>query len=179
MMRDGREFPYADLGDFQALALPYTGGRLAMILLLPKKPDGLADLEKGLSCEKVAECLARMRAHQVQVALPRFTMTTTYLLRETLAAMGMGGAFDSAKADFSGMNGGKEPLWIGQVIHKAFVEVNEEGTEAAARTALDEEGGEASESPAYFRADRPFLFLIRDVRSGCILFLGRVADPRG
>jgi len=179
MMRDGREFPYADLGDFQALALPYTGGRLAMVVLVPKKPDGLAALEKSLSAAKVAECLARMRAQEVQVALPRFTMTTAFLLRETLAAMGMGDAFDFAKADFSGMNGGKEPLWIGQVIHKAFVEVNEEGTEAAAATAVVAEGREAPAPPPVFRADRPFLFLIRDVRSGCILFLGRLADPRG
>jgi len=179
MMNQTDEFPYADAGDCLALALPYEGGALAMIVLVPKQADGLAALEKSLSAAKVAECLARMRAQEVQVALPRFTMTTAFLLRETLAAMGMGDAFDFAKADFSGMNGGKEPLWIGQVIHKAFVEVNEEGTEAAAATAVVAEGGEAPAPPPVFRADRPFLFLIRDVRSGCILFLGRVADPRG
>jgi len=179
MMNRVAEYPYADAGDCLALALPYEGGALAMIVLLPKQADGLAALEKSLSAAKVAECLARMRAQEVQVALPRFTMTTAFLLRETLAAMGMPDAFDSAKADFTGMNGGKEPLWIGQVIHKAFVEVNEEGTEAAAATAVVAEGREAPAPPPVFRADRPFLFLIRDVRSGCILFLGRVADPRG
>jgi serpin B len=113
------------------------------------------------------------------VAVPKFKMTSTFMLGGTLAAMGMPLAFQAGKADFTGITGGKEPFWIGEVIHKAFVDVNEEGTEAAAATAIMMVGAAMpSEPPPVFRADHPFVFLIRDKPSGCILFLGRVVNPK-
>jgi serpin B len=177
MMLNVAEFQCAEAPDCQVLRLLYRGGAQEMVLILPKKVDGLADVEKSLSAEKLADCLARTRGQQVQVLLPKFKVTGTFMLAETLGAMGMPLAFDSAKADFKGMNGGTEPLWIGQVIHKTFVDVNEAGTEAAAATAIALEGGEAPK-PVEFHADHPFVFLLRDLRSGAVLFMGRVVNPR-
>ena len=179
MMVLTESFQYADAGDCQALALPYKGGAIAMIVLLPKKPDGLADLEKGLTAEALADRLSRMKGQEVEVYLPKFKFAAEMLLSRTLTDMGMPEAFDAGKADFKGVNGGQEPLWISEVIHKAFVDVNEEGTEAAAATATVMEGGEPPAPPPVFRADRPFVFVIRDVRSGAVLFVGRVANPKG
>jgi len=178
MMALTESFQFADAGDCLALALPYKGGAVAMVVLLPKKPDGLADLEKGLTAEKLAGHLSRMKGQDVEVHLPKLKFAAEMVLARTLADMGMPDAFDAAKADFKGINGGKEPLWISEVIHKAFVDVNEEGTEAAAATATAMEAGDAPKPPPVFRADHPFVFLIRDVRSGGILFMGRVANPK-
>jgi serpin B len=110
------------------------------------------------------------------VAFPKFTFTSEFSLADTLAAMGMPDAFSSA-ADFSGMDGTKT-LYVSAVVHKAFVDVNEEGTEAAAATGVGISRTSLPQRTPVFRADRPFLFLIRDRRSGSVLFLGRVADPR-
>ncbi len=176
-MRQTELMRYADAGDCQVLELPYKGEELAMILLLPKAKGGLAALEKSLSAETLATRLAGLGAQSVAVSLPRYTMTWSSGLAKVLGAMGMVRAFDAQKADFTGISGGKEPLWISEVIHKAFVEVNEEGTEAAAATAVIAMGGAAPAKPVEFRADHPFLFLIRDTRSGAILFMGRLADP--
>jgi serpin B len=178
IMNQTARFQYADAGDFQALTLPYKGDRLAMMVLLPKKRDGLAEFEQAFSVERLAECLARMQWKDVRVWLPRLKMTRAFMLSKTLAAMGMPLAFQSGQADFSGANGGKEPLWIAEVIHKAFVDVNEEGTEAAAATAVVAPGAKLeTEQPIAFRADHPFVFLIRDSKAGAILFMGRVASP--
>jgi len=179
MMRDTKHYLYADAGGHHVLQLPYKGGDLAMLLLVPKKKDGLAAVEASLSPKALAGWIGEMKHTRVRLRLPRFKTTWRCLLGETLAGMGMARAFDPAKADFSGMNGGKEPLWIGEVIHKAFVEVNEEGTEAAAATAVVMVGAApAPEEPPVVRCDRPFLFLIRDTRSGAILFLGRLVNPK-
>ena len=169
------QFPLFAGDGFQALALPYKGNALSMVILLPAKHDGLPVLEKSLSAESLARWLAAMKPQLVAVALPKFKSTTTILLAETLQAMGMTDAFALPPADFSGMTG-KKDLFISQVIHKAFVDVNETGTEAAAATAVIMEGGEAPR-PLVFAADHPFIFLIRDNKSGSILFLGRVMDP--
>jgi len=178
IMNQTARFQYADAGDFQALALPYRGDRLAMMVLLPKKKDGLAEFEQALSVERLAECLVRMQWKEVRVWLPRLNTTRAFMLSKTLAAMGMPLAFRSGQADFSGANGGKEPLWIAEVIHKAFVDVNEEGTEAAAATAVVKPGAKIeTEEPITFRADHPFAFLIRDMKTGAILFMGRVVNP--
>src|SRR5207253_1695750 len=116
-----------------------------------------------------------METAVVEVMLPRFRVTAEFSLEGELSRMGMPLAF-SLSADFSGIAGGKETLRLSKVVHKAFVDVNEEGTEAAAATATVLLGGGPPPTPAVFRADHPFLFLIRDVRSGSILFLGRLAD---
>ncbi len=169
-------FPFLQGDGFQAIALPYKGDALSMVILLPAKADGLPALEKSLSAESLVKWIAAMKAQDVFVALPKFKATTTLLLAETLQAMGMPDAFRLPPADFSGMTG-KKDLFISQVIHKAFVDVNETGTEAAAATAVIMEGAAAPQF-VEFTADHPFLFLIRDNRSGSILFLGRLANPK-
>jgi len=146
-----------------------------MVILLPDDIDGLAALEKRLSADTLSAWVSNLRELEVQVTLPRFTATQEFNLTKTLGGMGMRSAFDAQAADFSGMTGGRD-LYVGIVVHKAFVDVNEEGTEAAAATG----GGMRATSaqiPVEFKADHPFLFLIRDRASGCVLFLGRVANP--
>lgn len=174
LMRQKGEFGYDEFDGLQVLELPYEGGDLSMVVLLPDQVDGLAGLEAALSVENLARWTGRLRPMEVEVVLPRFKLTGEFGLGSTLAAMGMPEAFSDA-ADFSGMNGRPHDLFIGHVVHKAFVEVNEEGAEAAAATAVIMARG-ISMSPV-FRADHPFLFLIRDNATGSILFLGRVADP--
>jgi serpin B len=162
----------------QVLELPYVGGDLSMIVLLPREVDGLGNLEAKLTAEHLTTWTANLRSQKVAVFLPKFKMTTEFSLARTLAALGMPDAF-SERADFSGMDGRKD-LYIGRVEHKAFVEVNEEGTEAAAATAVIKEFGGAPLNPRpipVFRADHPFLFLILDHHNGSVLFLGRVTDP--
>lgn len=179
MMHQKKHFNYFDGGDFQALEMPYKGEALSMVVLLPKAKDGLTALEKSLSAEKVAEWLAKLRSTEVQVALPKFKTTAQFELNKVLVAMGMPHAFDipAGSADFSGMDGTKL-LYISAVVHKAFVEVNEEGTEAAAATAVVMALRGMPAPPPEFRADHPFVYLIRDTRTGCILFIGRVANPK-
>jgi serpin B len=174
LMHGGVRTGYFKGDDFEALNLPYESYDLSMIVLLPKA-GGLADFEKRLTAANVQGWLGKLRTHRVTVTLPKFKVTAEFMLKPTLSRMGMPLAFDSRKADFSGMTT-REKLWISHVIHKAFVDVNEAGTEAAAATAVVMEGRSAP-PPATFRADRPFVFLIRDNRTGSILFAGRVTDP--
>jgi serpin B len=180
MMHLTAHFRYGGGEDFQALELPYGKGDLSMLVLLPKEVGGLPALEKKLSADWLAGLLGRLRNGEVVVSLPKFRLTRDYGLAKILAAMGMPTAFQAGKADFSGMVGSREKVFISAVIHKAFVDVNERGTEAAAATAVVVDAAPA-EPPArmLFRADRPFVFLIRDNRTGSILFLGRVSNPKG
>ncbi|HZU37594.1 MAG TPA: serpin family protein, partial [Gemmataceae bacterium] len=175
MMHQDSHFRYLRANGFQLLEMPYKGNDLAMIILLPQRVDGLADLESKLSADQLESWLAKARPNYVQVSLPRFKMTRELSLGNVLAGMGMPLAFN-AQADFSGMDGQKD-LHISAILHKAFVDVNEEGTEAAAAT------GAVMTLAAVpvrenFRADHPFVFLIRDNQSGSILFLGRVENPK-
>lgn len=167
-------FAHANVDGAQLLELPYVGGELSMVLLLPNEPSALAALEERLTAEKVSAWMSSMSEHELAVALPRFEIDPprSIELGPPLAAMGMELPFTPA-ADFSGMS--DAPLSISEVFHKAFVEVNEEGTEAAAATAvvMNERAG-----PAGFEALHPFLFLIKDRADGSILFMGRVSDPR-
>lgn len=179
MHRTGK-YRYLDGGDFQALQMPYTGDDLSMVVLLPKKVDGLADFEKTLTPAKLADWLPKLREQTVVVSLPKFKMTSEFTLNDQLSAMGMPLAFDEDKADFKGIaDVSNENLHISKVIHKAFVDVNEEGTEAAAATAVIIAAPTSAPIQIAFRADHPFVFLIRDNRSGSILFLGRLANPKG
>jgi serpin B len=175
MMSQSREFRYAEAEGVQLLELPYAGAGLAMLVLLPEQPDGLASLEKGLTADKLHKWTQQLRQREVNVFLPQFKMTAKFELSRALAALGMQDAFGGA-ADFSGMDGQRD-LFIGAILHKAFVDVNEEGTEAAAATAIIMRATAMMEPPPTFRADHPFLFLIRENSTGSILFLGRVADP--
>jgi serine protease inhibitor len=155
----------------QVLGLPYAGADLYMFILLPRKKDGLSEIEKRLCGKNVAIWMSTLEQQKVEVSLPKFTMTSDFELSKTLSALGMSTAF-SGNADLSKISG-TEPLHLSNVIHKAFIEVNEQGTEAAAAT------GVAVVADGYpeFKADHPFLFLIYDHFSGSLLFLGRVVNP--
>jgi serpin B len=178
MMHQTGRFAYFEDEAVQVLELPYAGGDLAMVVLLPKTVDGLAAFEKTLSAGSLAERLGKLEGREVAIALPRFKLTAGFELTGPLAKLGMTLPF-SDRADFSGINGGKEPLRISAVIHKAYVDVNEVGTEAAAATAVGIRATmvPVAQPPTPFRADHPFLFLIRDRRTGSLLFLGCLTQP--
>lgn len=185
LMDQHQEVRYVRAEVYQAVELVYRGGDLSMLVLLPNRKDGLRDLEKALPMRMLQDCEAQMTTHEVELFLPRFTITWgTVNLRDQLAALGMPLAFDGGQANFSGINGYEPPhndsLSISAVFHKATVETNEEGTEAAAATAVPmaRTGRSSPQRVPVFRADHPFLFLIRDRKSGAILFLGRMADPK-
>jgi len=181
MHREGR-FNYFNGGTFQALEIPYKSQELSMIVLLPNDVGGLPALEESLTAANAKDWLHRLGpVPKVIVSLPSFKMTQQFGLKDKLGAMGMVQAFQEHSANFSGMSDDPRGLFISAVIHKAFIDVNEEGTEAAAATAVTMRHAMArmpvQVQPVVFRADHPFLFLIRDDRSGGILFLGRVTDP--
>jgi serpin B len=146
-----------------------------MVILLPAQADGWRQLEQQLSPAFLSGVLAQMHPQFLEVFLPRFTLESSFDLTETLGEMGMPDAFAPGAADFSGIDGA-EDLYITHVLHKAWGAVNEAGTEAAAATVVTV-GTLAMPLPLAFRADHPFIFLIRDTQSGSLLFLGRVADP--
>ena len=175
LMHQQGDFRYGETEFLQLLELPYAGNNLSMVVLLTNEVDGLPALEAILTEDTVASWLKPLKKREVRVFLPKFKMTSQFSLATTLGAMGMPDAF-THKADFSGMTGNKE-LFISAIIHKAFVNVNEEGTEAAAATAITMRMTAVATPPPEFRADHPFLFLIRHNPSGSILFLGRVMNP--
>ncbi|MCY3017687.1 MAG: serpin family protein [Planctomycetota bacterium] len=177
MMHRKGGYGYKEGDGFMALQLPYQGGELSMIVLLPNAMDGLPKLEKDLTSANLAAWLRGFQHGDVAVTLPRFKVTAAFMLGDALQALGMSDAFTAAAADFSGMDG-KRDFSISAVIHKAFVDVNEEGTEAAAATAVVMKGRAAPQQPKVFRADHPFVFLIRHETSGAILFMGRLANPK-
>jgi len=169
---------YVKVDETQLLELPYAGGQLSMLVLLPTRIDGLPELENKLTADRVEQWIAALHHEdEVEVYLPKFTFTARTGLKEVLSTVGMPLAF-SNDADFSGITTQKAQKLF-DVLHQAYVDVNEEGTEAAAAT-----GVMFSDAPGpvphvvVFRADHPFLFLIRDNRTGVILFLGRVVNPQ-
>jgi serpin B len=176
---------FAHKEGWKALELPYRGGDLSMLVLLPDRVDGIAALEESLTSAGLDAVVKSLASTRVVVSLPKFEVDPplSLPLGEVLVRMGMAAAFDRQKADFTGIANPANPadrLVIGQVFHKAFVKVDEKGTEAAAATAvMMMRAGSAppKEKPAEFKADHPFLFFIRDNASGMLLFLGRVADP--
>jgi serpin B len=160
----------------QLAELPYEQHELSMLVLLPRKVDGLNDLEKQASAANLEQWIGKMKPYQVSLSMPKYTYASEFMLKKVLSAMGMGGAFTPA-ADFSGMTT-QEKLFISAVIHKAFVAVDEKGTEAAAATAVAIARASLPVAPqATFRADHPFLFLVRDNKTGSILFMGRMVLP--
>ncbi|OGY23245.1 MAG: hypothetical protein A2172_02640 [Candidatus Woykebacteria bacterium RBG_13_40_15] len=171
-------FNYSENKDLQILELPYSGEELSMLILLPKGKN-LNKVESELTTKKLAEWEKGFKNERVDIYIPKFKFETNYFMADDLKVMGMSTAF-SSRADFSGMDGTRN-LYIGQVIHKAFIEVNEKGTEAAAATAVEMKftsapGNEEPKIPI-FRADHPFIFLIQQKTSGNILFMGRVTNP--
>lgn len=178
---------YAQSAELQTLELSYQGGDLAMVLVLPRDPKGLGKLEADYAAGAHDRWFADLAPTRVIVALPKFTIEPGEPLRlkPILEELGMTTAFDRQRADFTGIANPPDPadrLVVSEVFHKAFVKVDEEGTEAAAASAVVMmRAGSAppSTKPPEFRADHPFLFFLRDRTSGMILFAGRVADPRG
>ncbi len=177
MNQQGR-FRYLDGVTFQVLELPYDADEQSMFVFLPKRADGLSDFERMLTAARMSDWVGRMAPHDVHVTLPRFKVTATFSLKDALTDMGMRLAF-SPDADFSGITTAG-PLSIDAVVHKAYVDVYEKGTEAAAASAATVRtlslGGP---EPVVFRADHPFFFVIRDNHTGSLLFAGRVVDPQG
>ncbi|MCS7046440.1 MAG: serpin family protein [Gemmataceae bacterium] len=178
MMAKQEKTAYYAGPDFQLVELPYQRHELSMVVLLPKKHDGLPALEKQLTPANLARWLKAAQMHDVDLQLPKFKITAEFQLNDVLAALGMTDAFDERKADFSGLTT-RERLVISAVVHKAFVDVHEKGTEAAAATAVVI--GVTALPPEYpkavFHADRPFLFLIKERQTGSVLFLGRFVQP--
>jgi serpin B len=169
-------FGYMENKHFQCLELPYLGEEVSMLIVLPKEKGGLARIEKGLSANALDSWIGALRKAEVEVHLPRFKIESQFdSMSKTLAALGMTDAFNPSLADFSGISA--EPLFISDVVHKAFVQVDEKGTEAAAATGVMVMAASIPEPPKIFRADHPFLFLIRDNKSGTILFMGKVCNP--
>lgn len=179
MMHRTEFFAYAEGPDYQAVELPYRGrdgspSTFSMVILLPK-PGQFPAFEGAFSSEKLRSILGQLGPKNVALALPKFRFRAKFRLREALCALGMPLAF-SPQADFSGMDGARD-LYIDNVIHEAFVAVDEAGTEAAAATAVVVRITAAPFAPVEMRVDRPFLFLIREKETGAILFLGRVMNP--
>jgi len=175
MMTRKQEFKYAEDGDVQILELPYTGDDLSMLVLLPREMNVLEKLEASLNLENLDKWVGDLAGTEVEVSLPRFEVNFPFRLDDTLKSLGMVNAF-SNKADFSGMDGSRE-LFIGAILHKAFVAVNEQGTEAAAATAAIMQTKAVAFTPVVFRADHPFVFIIRANKTRSILFMGRLANP--
>ena len=181
MMRQTERFEYASGEGYQALDLPYAGHELSMVILLPDR-GSFSKFETSLDAEVVNGATNRMNFRPVSLTMPKFEFDSSFSLADTLEAMGMPDAFDPTRADFSGMGisgcpGDRGNAFISAVEHKAFVLVEEEGTEAAAATGVMILESEPP-PPVEVSVDRPFIFLIRDRETDAILFVGRVLDPR-
>ena len=198
MMVQREDFRYTSGAGFQAIELPYISENMSMVILIPKEaversdswspippsplpsrpidPVHFEEFERSLDAERFASIVTDLRSTTVNLIMPKFTYESSFNLGDTLAGMGMTDAFKGKVADFSGMDGTRL-LYISDVLHKAFVAVDEEGTEAVAATAVPFAIGLPPE-PVYLTIDCPFFFVIRDVETGAILFVGRVLDPR-
>ncbi len=179
-MRQTGYFGYDRGGGYQAVDLPYEGGAMSLTILLPDK-GRFGEFESSLDAERLAEILEGLESTRVRLAMPRFELEASLGLADTLDTMGMSNAFDDKRAEFQGMDGRScladddECLYISSVAHKAFVSVDEAGTEAAAATAVIIGITKAEpEEPINLIIDRPFIYLIRDMETGTVLFLGRV-----
>jgi serpin B len=177
-MNQTSHFGYTDTPSAQILEMRYAGTGIAFDVLLPKTHSGLPGLETSLTIENLSGWLGNLTTRNVQVSLPKFRAESEFSLRKALSTMGMPTAFTD-KADFSGIDPGRA-LAISEVVHKAFVDVSEQGTEAAAATGITMRATamRAPEQAVVFRADHAFIFLIRDTRTGVILFIGRLMKPR-
>lgn len=172
-------FNYYENDSLQALELPYKDKELSMIILLPKSDNGLSSLENEMDFEKLSEWTGNLKSTEIdQIYLPKFEFEISTNVVDPLKELGMSDAFSNIDADFSKMTGKKE-LYISKILHKAFIKVDEEGTEAAAATVVvmsDKSIGEPVQLKI-FRADHPFIFMIRENSTGAILFMGRITNP--
>jgi len=175
MMEQQESFSYNEGDNYQAVELPYDGQELSMVILLPSSGQ-FETFEEAIEYQQVKDIIENLERREVTLTMPKFEFESGFTLGETLAAMGMPDAFLWEVADFSGMTGNRD-LFIGEVVHKAFVSVDEAGTEAAAATAVVMPTVGPPEEPVEVTVDRPFIFLIRDIETGAILFVGRVMNP--
>jgi serpin B len=176
MMRQAESLGYADGEGYQAVELPYAGHEMSMVIILPER-DRFDEFESSLDGNRVQEIVSDLTDRQVALRMPTFEFDSRFELSQALGELGMPAAFSSA-ADFSGMTGTTD-LFISDVLHKAFVSVDEQGTEAAAATAaVIVEGEERPADLVTVHVDHPFVLLIRDIETGTILFTGRVLNPR-
>jgi serpin B len=174
MMSQTELLGYAEGDSYQAVELPYDGGELSMVIFLPQDSHFEA-FEEALDAQRLDAIVKDLESRQVALTMPRFEFESRFSLKEILAAMGMPIAF-SEGADFSGMTGGHD-LFISEVVHKAFVSVDEAGTEAAAATAVIMTLTALPPAPVEVNINRPFIFLIRDIETETILFVGRIVNP--
>ena len=182
MMRTEEEFLYTEGDGYQAVDLPYAGHELSMTVIVPDR-GRLREFEESLDAGLAERIITNLGFRHVTLDLPRFEFESQFQLSETLKAMGMPDAFDSTASDFSGMDGRSclagdyGCLYIREVVHKAFVTMDEAGTEAAAATGVVMQTESAPQNPVAMTVDRPFIFLIRDRETDTILFVGRVVEP--
>jgi serpin B len=175
LMRQSESLRYGSGAGYQAVEIPYSGGELSMVVILP--PQGqFAAFEGSLDAARFRAIVDGLRPAQVILGLPKFEVKQPIDLNGPLATLGMAKAFQPAEADFSGMDGSRD-LYISQVLHQSFVKVDEKGTEAAAATAVVIRVTSAPGEVVEMIVDRPFIFAIRDIETGAVLFLGRVSDP--
>ncbi|HLQ39302.1 MAG TPA: serpin family protein [Planctomycetota bacterium] len=179
-MHQQTSFLLAETGELQVLRMPYVGGEFALDVLLPREGKHIGVATAALRPEREAIWAGRLQLQDVEVALPCFRITGGFRLREALMRLGLRQAMTEGGADFRGIDGSNE-LYVEEVVHQTFLQVGEAGTEAAAATAVMGTAigfGRAARPPASFVADRPFVFALRELRSGLVLFTGRVIDPR-
>ena len=174
MMKQTESFGYTEGEEYQAVELLYDNGELSMVILLPEAGEFEA-FEERLQAQQVCDLISDLQSTEIALTMPQFEFDSEFSLKDALADMGMPIAF-SGGADFSGMTGNPE-LFISDVVHKAFVAVDEAGTEAAAATAVIMKLTAVPDPPLEVTIDRPFIFLIRDIETGAILFIGRVINP--
>lgn len=174
MMHGNQEAPYSEGDDYKALVMPYDGDELSMVMVLPEQ-GSLDAFEASFDAAKLDAIVNSATTHSVDVTMPRFKFDYELSVKKALTSLGMGIAFENGKADFTGINSSGQP-YIQDVLHKAFVGVNEAGTEAAAATAVIV-GDESLPEFATISLDHAFLFFIRDNATGTLLFAGRVVDP--
>jgi len=177
MMHETESMGYMQGDGYQAVDLAYVGGDLSVLIIVPDQ-DQFGVVETGLSTDFINTVIASLQYGRVNLGLPKFKFESSFSLSEALTGMGMTDAFDLNSADFSGMDGARD-LYISAVIHKAYVAVDEAGTEAAAATAVIMAIFAMPAEPITLTIDRPFIFAIRDIPTGSILFMGRVMKPLG
>ncbi|MCH8341832.1 MAG: hypothetical protein IIA51_09805 [Chloroflexi bacterium] len=173
MMSQDEPFPYLRGRDFQVFELPYVGRELAMGILMPDTGK-FRDVESSLDARQLNAIVRNLETRYLDLKMPRFDFESEFEMRDTLSEMGMRRAFGGA--DFSGMDGGRD-LQLSEVLHKAFVKVDERGTEAGAATSVFASVISNPMYPLEVTVDRPFIFWIRDIPTGTLLFLGRVLNP--
>ncbi len=175
LMHSSRTYNYAHSAGLSAIELLYAGGEVSMVVLVPDAGK-FSEVEQGFSAAQWDAIRKEMKTAQVNLALPKFKFSAEFKLNEPLVRLGMVDAFDANKADFSGMDGTRS-LFISSVLHKAFINLDEKGTEAAAATAVVVGLTSMPSETVELKIDRPFLFLIQDKPTGEILFMGRVVNP--